>query len=174
MGQPATPSVDGRDDASTKPDRVYRHALSSFATGVTVVTCALDDGKRVGLTVNSFASVSLEPPLVSWCLARTTICFEAFAIASHFAVNVLAADQEALVHRFARRSLDSFGELPSTPGLGATPLLAGTAARFECRRVAEYSAGDHIILLGQVERYARFEREPLVLVRGRYGRLGDG
>lgn len=153
--------------------KAYRGALGSFATGVTVVTCALDDGRRAGLTVNSFASVSLEPPLVSWCLSRRALSFELFAAAPWFAVNVLAADQVPLVQHFATRTLDKFDVIPFSAGLGGAPLLDGTAARFECRLSAAHEGGDHVIFLGEVERWERFEREPLVFVRGRYGKLVD-
>ena len=160
-----TPEDDGRD---------YRRALGSFATGITVVTCGSADGRRAGLTVNSFTSVSLEPPLVSWCLAMRAFSFELFDAAPYFAVNVLAREQEPLVQHFASRLEDKFEAVEAAPGLGGAPLLAGCVARFECRRIDRVRAGDHVIYVGQVERYARFEGEPLVLVQGRYGRLDDG
>ncbi|MFP4127060.1 MAG: flavin reductase family protein [Alphaproteobacteria bacterium] len=160
-----TPDEGGRD---------YRRALGSFATGIAVVTCALADGRRAGLTVNSFTSVSLEPPLVSWCLAVKAVSFALFEAAPTFAVNVLALDQEPLVQHFAARIEDKFAGIEATPGLGGAPLIGGCVARFECRRVGRFEAGDHVIYLGEVERYARFDGEPLVLVQGRYGRLGDG
>ncbi|NBB69808.1 MAG: flavin reductase [Alphaproteobacteria bacterium] len=154
--------------------RDYRHALGSFATGITVVTCALPDGRRDGLTVNSFTSVSLEPPLVSWCLGVGAVSFPVFDASPHFAVNVLALDQQSLVWHFASRREDKFAEVDASAGLGGAPLLDGCVARFECRRVGRHEAGDHVIYLGEVERYARFEGEPLVHVQGRYGRLDDG
>lgn len=158
--------------APSADTRAYRRALGSFATGVTVVTCALPDGRRAGLTVNSFASVSLAPPLVSWCLARKALGLALFDAASHFAVNVLAVDQVPLVDHFAQRDLDKFADIEAAPGLGGAPLLDGCAACFECRVAGRHDGGDHVIYLGEVERYRAFEREPLVLVRGRYGRLG--
>ena len=170
MPHPAAP-------ATAVPDsdhRAYRRALGSFASGITVITCALADGRRAGLTVNSFASVSLEPPLVSWCLARAALSFPLFDAAPHFAVNVLAVEQAPLVQHFAQRVPDKFDGVAIRPGLGGAPLLEGCAARFECRTAGRFEGGDHVVFIGEVERYAVFEREPLVLVRGRYGRLGDG
>ena len=160
----ATPADGGRD---------YRRALGSFATGITVVTACDDAGNRAGLTVNSFTSVSLEPPLVSWCLDHRAMSFAVFDEAAHFAVNVLAHAQQPLVQHFASPLDDKFAGVATTPGLGGAPLLDGCVARFECRRVGRFEAGDHVIYLGEVERYARFEGEPLVLVQGRYGRLAD-
>ena len=174
MAQPAARHVEAFGTTPQEGGRDYRRALGSFATGITVVTCALADGRRAGLTVNSFTSVSLEPPLVSWCLAVSAVSFTAFDTAPHFAVNVLAREQEPLVQHFASRLDDKFADVDATPGLGGAPLLAGCVARFECRRVGRFEAGDHVIYLGEVERYARFEGEPLVLVQGRYGRLSDG
>lgn len=170
MAEPARAASKPSDGT---PDRqAYRRALGTFATGVTVITTRAPDGQPVGLTANSFASVSLEPPLVSWCLAETALSLEIFRRASHFAVNVLAVDQIPLVHHFARRTLDKFDGIATVPGLGGVPLLEGVAARFECRTVASHPGGDHLIFLGQVERYVRFEGiEPLVFQGGRYGRL---
>ncbi len=173
MTQPAARSAEVDGTTPQAGGRDYRRALGSFATGITVVTSALADGRRAGLTVNSFTSVSLEPPLVSWCLAYRALSFEIFDAAAGFAVNVLALDQEPLVWHFAGREPDKFADVATTPGLGGAPLLEGCVARFECRRVGRFEAGDHVIYLGEVERYVRFEREPLVLVRGRYGRLAD-
>lgn len=172
MAQPAAaapPPRNGSPDAR----RDYRRALGTFATGVTVVTTRGPDGAPLGLTVNSFASVSLDPPLVSWCLATTALSFDAFRHASHFAVNVLALEQVDLVHHFAQRRLDKFDGLATEPGLGGVPLLGGVAARFECRTVASHRGGDHLIFLGEVERYERFEAEPLIFLGGRYGRLAE-
>jgi flavin reductase (DIM6/NTAB) family NADH-FMN oxidoreductase RutF len=172
----ARPAVRRAELSGTTPQeggRDYRYALGSFATGITVVTCALADGRRTGLTVNSFTSVSLEPPLVSWCLDVNALSFELFDTSSHFAVNVLTVAQRPLVQHFASRLEDKFAEIVARPGLGGAPLLDGCVARFECRRVGRFEAGDHVIYLGEVERYVRFEGEPLVLVQGRYGHLAD-
>lgn len=173
MAQPAASAATPRASGAFDDPRAYRRALGSFATGIAVVTTRAPCGTLAGLTVNSFASVSLQPPLVSWCLATGALSLDLFRAASHFAVNVLAHDQVDWVHHFAQRTLDKFGDVASTPGLGGSPLLDGVVAQFECRTVATHPGGDHLIFLGEVERYQRFEREPLVFVQGRYGRLRD-
>jgi flavin reductase (DIM6/NTAB) family NADH-FMN oxidoreductase RutF len=170
MALPAAAVPPASDDDTR---RRYRAALGTFATGVTVVTARAPDGAPVGLTVNSFTSVSLDPPLVSWCLAERALSLPAFQAASHFAVNVLAVDQVDLVHHFAQRTLDKFAAVPFDGGLGGVPLLGGVAARFECRNTATFPGGDHVIFLGEVERYERFDVEPLVFQGGRYGRLAE-
>lgn len=161
--------------AGSDPDQLaYRQALGSFATGVAVVTTALPDGSRAGLTVNSFTSVSLDPRLVSWCQVISAPTLSLFSVATHFAVNVLAVDQVELAHHFAHRLLDKFDGVAGIAGLGGAPLLDGVAAIFECRTAMRYEGGDHVIHLGEVERFARFDREPLIRVTGRYGRLAGG
>jgi len=147
---------------------LLRVALGQYATGVAVVTAADADGRPVGLTVNSFASVSLDPPLVLWSLGRNSACLPAFKACSHFAVNVLAAEQVELSNRFAAAALDKFAHLEWTPGLGGAPLLAGCCARFECHNQTHHPGGDHLIFIGRVERFAREERPPLVFHGGRY------
>ena len=127
----------------------FRKALGSFATGVTIVTtCA--DGERFGVTANSFNSVSLDPPLVLWSLAKSAASHAAFAAAPGFAVHILAADQQDLSNRFARKGADKFAGLSLESGRAGVPLLAGCAARFECRTTYQYEGGDHIIFVGEV------------------------
>ena len=153
--------------------RDLRRALGGFATGVTVVTSRSPSGQAVGITVNSFCSVSLEPPLVLWCLARTSPSLPVFANASHFAIHVLAADQSALSERFSRPATDKFAGLDWVDGLGRRPLLESAAARFECRREHGYqSSGDHLIVIGRIERYCYAERAPLLFHRGKNARIG--
>ncbi|MGC4118612.1 MAG: flavin reductase family protein [Myxococcales bacterium] len=152
--------------------RAFRSALSGFATGVTVVTALGHDGLPVGLTVSSFNSVSLEPPLVLWSLSANSPNLAVLAAATHFAVNVLAADQEDVSHRFASRLEDKFDGVVWQSGLGGAPVLAGTCASFECANVARYPGGDHLIFIGQVERFAQDDRRaPLIFQGGRYRRL---
>jgi flavin reductase (DIM6/NTAB) family NADH-FMN oxidoreductase RutF len=148
--------------------RDYRSALGQFATGVTVVTARAKDGRRVGVTVNSFTSVSLDPPLILWCLARQATSFQDFLGATHFAINVLASNQHHLSRQFSTPLADKFGGADCAEGIGGVPLLNGVIARFVCRRVKHYDGGDHIIFLGEVESYERFEGEPLVFHSGRY------
>ena len=150
-----------------------RAALGQYATGVAVVTTLDAEGRPAGLTVNSFASVSLDPPLVLWSLAQTSACMQAFKSCHHFAVNVLAVDQVELSNRFALAGYDKFGGIVWTPGLDGVPLLDGCCARFECRSHARHPGGDHVIFIGRVERFAQEERAPLVFHGGRYCQRGD-
>jgi len=153
-------------------DRELRDALGRFATGVTVVTTLTPRGP-LGLTVNSFASVSLHPPLVLWSPARKSSRFAAFEAASHFAIHVLAETQKALAEHFARRG-DGFEALATGPGLGGAPLLEGCVARFECRHAAQYDGGDHLIVVGEVLRLTQRDVAPLIFHRGIYGGLPAG
>ncbi|MFC7705064.1 flavin reductase family protein [Plastorhodobacter daqingensis] len=149
--------------------RVFRDALGRFATGITVVTAGGDAGP-VGLTANSFASVSLDPALVLWSPAKSSSRFERFMSARQYAIHVLAADQHALCRHFVRPGA-SF-ELPGIAFSDAgTPLLAGCLARFECEQVAAHDAGDHAIIVGRVLRASLRQGEPLVFSAGRYGRF---
>jgi flavin reductase (DIM6/NTAB) family NADH-FMN oxidoreductase RutF len=147
-------------------ERELRDALGRFATGVTVVT-TMTPGGPLGMTVNSFASVSLDPPLVLWSPARRSSRFPAFEAASHFAVHVLSAGQRDLAVRFARKGGDFSGLSPSL-GAGDTPLFAGCAARFECRHAAGYDGGDHLIMVGEVLRFVGNDLPPLLDHRGGY------
>jgi flavin reductase (DIM6/NTAB) family NADH-FMN oxidoreductase RutF len=151
--------------------RDFRNALGTFATGVTVITAAGIDGKPYGLTCNSFASVSLNPPLVLWSLGTFSQGLSIFQNASHFAVNVLGASQQALAKKFATSAEDKFAGVEWTAGLGSAPLLADSVANFQCRAVDRYYGGDHVIFLGAVEAYAYNRREPLLFARGGYGRF---
>ena len=123
-----------------------------FATGVTIVTARTADGKLVGLTANSFNSVSLDPPLVLWSLARAAASMLAFSTGSHYAVNILSADQQALARRFAAKGVDRFANVAFADGAGGAPLLSGAAATFECFNRSRYEEGDHVIFVGEVER----------------------
>lgn len=146
----------------------FRQALGMFATGVTIVTAHAADGTPVGVTANSFNSVSLQPPLVLWSLARNARSLEAFRSAGHWNVHVLANDQEALSNRFARAGEDKFAGLALEPGLTPAPLLGGCSARFQCRTMFEYEGGDHVIFVGEVLDYDRSDRAPLLYVTGGY------
>jgi flavin reductase (DIM6/NTAB) family NADH-FMN oxidoreductase RutF len=149
--------------------RDFRAALGCFGTGVTVITAVTPDGRRAGLTANSFASVSLNPPLVLWSLVVHSPSMAIFQEASHFAINVLGSHQAALALQFARHSEDKFAGVDWTPGLGGAPLLADTVAQFQCRTADRYYGGDHVIFLGAVESYAYDQREPLMCSRGTFG-----
>ena len=147
----------------------FRAALGMFATGVTIVTARGADGAPVGLTANSFNSVSLTPPLVLWSLARSAGSMPAFEQGSHYAINILAADQHALALRFASKSIDRFAELGFREGAGGAPVLEGAAAVFECFNRSRYEEGDHVIFVGEVERCSwRDGAQPLIFHGGRY------
>lgn len=160
-----------REAAAPFDIREFRNALGSFATGVCIITTRRADGKREGLTCNSFASVSLNPPMVLWSLARTAQSAPTFRDAAFFAVNVLAADQQDLSTHFARPAEDKFAayEADFVDGIGGVPLLDGVCARFECRNQFQNYGGDHIVFIGGVERFELFDRVPLAFHRGKYG-----
>src|SRR5476651_2583118 len=146
----------------------FRRALGSFATGVTIVTTRDGAGQDIGLTANSFNSVSLNPPMVLWSLSRHSLSLPAFMAAEHFAVHVLAATQDDLAQRFATRGADKFGALAVERGPGDIPLLEGCAARFQCRTAYRYEGGDHVIFVGAVLAFRSAERAPLVFHAGEY------
>jgi flavin reductase (DIM6/NTAB) family NADH-FMN oxidoreductase RutF len=158
-------------DHSLIDPRDFRTALGTYATGVTIITAAGSDGKPYGLTCNSFASVSLNPPLVLWSLVLYSSSLNAFQNASHFAVNVLGVSQQALADKFAKSSDDKFVGVEWKSGLGKAPLLAESVANFQCRAVNRYYGGDHVIFLGAVEAYSYNRKEPLLFARGGYGRF---
>jgi flavin reductase (DIM6/NTAB) family NADH-FMN oxidoreductase RutF len=152
--------------------RTLRDALGSFATGVTVVTCLTPDGSPAGLTVNSFTSVSLDPPLLLVCLAKPAASAVALIEATQFAVNVLQTGQQPASIRFATRDEDRFGTTPWACGEAGAPILKDSLGVFECERHAVDDGGDHHILVGQVTK-ASFDTslDPLLYFRGSYRRL---
>jgi flavin reductase (DIM6/NTAB) family NADH-FMN oxidoreductase RutF len=162
LDAPPRPELDRRD---------FRNALGAFPTGVCLVTALGPDGRPVGMTINSFSSVSLEPPMILWSLARTAASAPVFRDADYFAVNVLGRDDAAVSAHFAKSGPDKFAAFPDrfVAGLGGAPLLASAAAQFECHTRHRYYGGDHVILIGNVERYSYTpERAPLVFHRGKY------
>jgi flavin reductase (DIM6/NTAB) family NADH-FMN oxidoreductase RutF len=162
-----SPPRQARSPSFTSAD--FRHALGMFATGVTIVTARDASGLRVGLTANSFNSVSLTPPLVLWSLSREACSVPAFSSGSHYAINILAADQRALAERFASRKGDRFAGVALREGAGAAPIIEGAAAVFECFNRSRYEEGDHIIFVGEVERCERrADASPLIFHGGRY------
>lgn len=165
------PANELASDHSPVDPRDFRNALGTYATGVTIITAADADRKPYGITCNSFASVSLNPPLVLWSLVLYSSSLNAFQNASHFAVNILGSSQQALANKFAKSSDDKFVGVDWKPGLGGAPLLAGSVANFQCRSANRYYGGDHVIFLGAVEAYAYNRNEPLLFARGGYGRF---
>lgn len=162
-GQP-DPAVDVADT------RQLRDAFGHFATGIVIVTTQFG-GERIGATVSSFNSVSLEPPLVSFCIARNARAIEAWASTPGFAVSVLARDQADLSTRFARSLGDKWSNVPTRPAAQiAAPLIQGAIAWFECETHARYDGGDHVIMLGRVLAASRpaTHGEPLLFFNGKY------
>lgn len=151
--------------------RILRNALGSFATGVTVVTTRTADGSDVGRTANSFSSVSLDPPMILWSLAKTSSSFEDYRQAKHFAVHILSAEQSEISGRFASKQDDKFAGLEFERGEEGVPLLKECAARFECRTAYQYEGGDHLIFVGEVIGFSHSSSPPLVFHGGQYGRL---
>lgn len=146
----------------------FRQALGMFATGVTIVTTRAGDGSPVGVTANSFNSVSIDPPLVLWSLAKNARSLDAFTTGEHWNVHILSQEQEALSNLFARAGEDKFGQQQLEPGVSDAPLLPGCSARFQCKTMFQYDGGDHIIFVGQVLSYDRTQRLPLLYVTGQY------
>lgn len=144
----------------------FRSALGQFATGVTVVTARTDDGP-IGITANSFASVSLDPPLVLWSPAKVSNRFVHFTAAQNYAIHVLGADQIDLCHHFANKP--DFAGIDWATCPDGAPLLAGCLTRFECRRVAVHDGGDHVIIIGEVKKVTFREGAPLLFSGGRFG-----
>lgn len=154
-------------DATFDP-RAFRRALGNFATGVTVVTATDPCGRKVGVTANSFNSVSLDPPLVLWSIDKRSNSHEVFEQASHFAINVLAADQIDLSNNFARPRDDRFAGIEYQPGEGGAPVFADCSARFHCENYQQVDGGDHWIMIGKVVAFDDFGRAPLLYHQGAY------
>ncbi len=152
--------------------RTLRDAMGCFATGITVVTAVAEDGTPIGLTANSFTSVSLDPPLLLVCIANGAGSGPVLREAAHFGINMLQTGQQQASNRFAGRGEDRFAATAWAPGETGAPLLEGSLAAFECRRHAVHDGGDHFILVGEVIR-AQFEPsiDPLLYFRGKYRRL---
>lgn len=155
------------------PDQslAFREALGCFGTGVTVITTAGVDGPAA-ITANSFTSVSLNPPLVLWCLAKDSNRFDAFRTARHYSIHVIAQDQQDLALRFARDGLDFSHTTWSADSLGR-PQLTQCLARFDCTLNASHEAGDHLILVGRVEKVMHRTGQGLIFKRGQFGGFAD-
>jgi 4-hydroxyphenylacetate 3-hydroxylase, reductase component len=153
--------------------QALRRAFGRYSTGVTIITCVDAQGQRVGLTANSFASVSLEPALVLWSLRQASSNAAAFAAAPRFAVNVLADAQVELSRRFSSREADKFAEGAWAVGDFGQPVLTGCAAVFECERVSTQMAGDHHLFIGRVLGFTEAALAPLVFQAGHYHLLGE-
>jgi flavin reductase (DIM6/NTAB) family NADH-FMN oxidoreductase RutF/DNA-binding IclR family transcriptional regulator len=145
-----------------------RQVLGAFPTGVTVVTTLDNSGNAYGVTANSFSSVSLDPPLILWSQSNQSSSHAAFKDAERFVVNIMADDQIPVANQFAKSGIDKFAGIDVLQGLGGVPIIGGTAAYLECRKVAAYPGGDHTIFVGLVEHIQRSTRNPLAFGQGRY------
>lgn len=146
----------------------FRSVLGHFATGVAVVTTLDERGEKVGMTISSFNSVSLDPPLVLWSVAEDSQSYDVFTEAEHFAVHVLAMNQKDLANRFALRGGDKFDNLDCREGIYGIPVLPEFAACFECSTEHIYPGGDHKIIVGRVHRFEEQEADPLIVHRSRF------
>ncbi|MGR3712346.1 MAG: flavin reductase family protein [Shimia sp.] len=159
-------------ETTVENQRPYRNALGSFSTGVTVVTVMTDTGP-VGMTANSFASVSLDPPMVLWSPAKSSDRFTAFSQATHYAIHVLRHDQHALALEFAQRA-DAFDLVAMQNGQNGAPIFDDCLARFECTTAAAHDAGDHVIMVGNVTRVLLGTGAPLIFSQRDYGTFAAG
>lgn len=153
--------------------RQLRDCLGGFATGVTVVTCRDESGRRCGITVNSFSSVSLDPPLVLWNVAKSSNSLDAFVDAEHFAIHVLSREQLAVSVHFAHTDHTRFEGIDFSDSADGVPILADCLAVIECSSHAVHEAGDHYVIIGHVECFHRENTDPLLFYGGRYRRLAD-
>ena len=151
----------------------FRNCLGKFATGVTVVTCADADDNPCGVTANSFSSVSLDPPLILWNIAKVSHSLRAYLDAPHFAINVLGDDQLDLSAHFANTDHTLFDSVDYKRSENGIPILSNTLARLECSTQQVHDSGDHFIIVGQVERFRSNNRPPLLFFGGRYRELAD-
>ena len=157
LQSPASPSFSERE---------FRNALGQFATGVAVVTALAPDGSKIGLTISSFNSASLTPPLVLWSLMKTASSMPLFETLSHYAVNVMGAHQKELALQFSRKGIDRWAGVEFEMGVTGVPLIAGAVASFECRNGPHHDAGDHVILVGEVAHCQHVAGVPPLLYHG--------
>ena len=149
----------------------FRQALGSFATGVTIITTLGKNGQKVGMTANSFNSVSLDPPLILWSLGRQANCYDDFIAAEYFAVHILASNQQQLSNRFAETGRDRFADIDCSQGLSGIPILPHYSTCFQCKMAQQYNGGDHIIITGEVIQFTDNQLPPLLFHRGNYKQL---
>jgi flavin reductase (DIM6/NTAB) family NADH-FMN oxidoreductase RutF len=163
------------DAATTTDARSFRQSLGTFPTGVCLVTTKAEDGKCEGMTINSFAAVSLTPPLILWSIRDDTRSADSFVTGRYFVLSVLAATQRDIAQHFARPAADKFAAWESAfdAGIAGCPCLRGSVATFECTVYSRHQEGDHTILLGHVEKHSRNEVPPLLLHMGQMGSLWE-
>ncbi len=148
-----------------------RNALGQFATGITVVTTLTDSKEPVGMTANSFNSVSLNPPLVLWSIGKKSANYKEFVEAGYFAIHILAASQHAISNQFAQKDSDRFINLKCSSGINDIPILPDFAACFQCSIEHHYEGGDHTILVGRIIDFENRGQDPLLFHRGKYAKL---
>lgn len=151
----------------TQDTRLFRRCLGQFGTGVAIIT-TYHRGERAGVTVNSLASVSLDPPLILWSISKTSRSFSIFESTPHFVINILSRDQIALSRNFSSKASDKFANILLESGMRNQPLLTGAIAHIECSREVAYDAGDHVILIGRATNVRLHDGDPLLFVQGRY------
>jgi flavin reductase (DIM6/NTAB) family NADH-FMN oxidoreductase RutF len=158
--------------AGPEANRKFRDALGQFATGVTAMT-TFSNGENIGVTVNSFSSLSLNPPLILWSIAKTATSYGSFQVGDPFAVNMISRDQQAVALQFAKSSGDKFVGVEYHRGLDKVPLLKGCTCYLECLVEARHPGGDHEIVVGRVRRLFNIGHAPLLFHRGQFHILGD-
>jgi flavin reductase (DIM6/NTAB) family NADH-FMN oxidoreductase RutF len=169
MKQALKPIKDSDIDMPDPHDPMaLRKALGKFATGIAIVTTEAENGKREGLTINSFSSVSLDPPLVLWSLKRDAPSIQTFIDSGKFIINILSANQSDLSGHFARPQVDKFAGIEHTPGANGCPQFPGCLAQFECETFDVLDGGDHAIFLGRVQKFAENNGMPLIYSEGKY------
>ncbi len=169
MKQPLKPLQGSASNLAEAHDPLaLRRALGKFATGIAIVTTEAESGKREGLTINSFASVSLDPPLVLWSLKRDALSLQTFIDSGTFIINILSAEQSDLSTHFARPQADKFAGIEHSPGANGCPKFPGCLAQFECETVEVLDGGDHAIFLGRVQKFAESSGMPLIYSEGKY------
>jgi len=149
----------------------FKSTLGRFASGITVITTHDADGRDHGMTLSAFSSLSLDPPLVLACIGDAASIAGTMATADHFALNILAADQEPLSRRFSAKDEDRFEQIGMTRGAHGLPLLDGALGHLQCRITARYPGGDHTIVVGEVIAATSRDGDPLLYYRGGYARL---
>jgi flavin reductase (DIM6/NTAB) family NADH-FMN oxidoreductase RutF len=168
--RPASTSTAPRTSGTHDP-LALRHAFASFATGVTVITALDEQGVPIGLTANSFGSVSLDPPLVQWSLRINSGQHRAFVDAPMFCVSVLSNEQEAIARQFSSRVPDRFHDIELLQTANEPPLIAHAIAHFVCKKVNDYRIGDHELFVGEVLRASAFPGEPLLFHASKFKQL---
>jgi len=152
-------------------NRLFRDVLGQFCTGVVAITSIDSNGHRIGITVNSFSSLSLNPPLILWSIAKTSDSYQNFILDSSFIVNILARDQEDIAAKFSIPDKDKFTGVETKLGLNNIPMIHGCMAYLQCDVYSRYEGGDHDIIVGLVNKFVNIKKDPLVFFNGKYGSI---